>query len=1072
MIERLIAYGWEDTVLEYKSEKSLIDNWADILYENNRDINRLGDFPLTEGEKRQLIEQINQLRTPVSLNSLINGKSTIITRDNAKDTAHYGKEVSLKIYDRQEIAAGQSRYQIVQQPLFPTESGISSDRRGDLMLLINGMPLIHIELKKSGIPVSQASNQIEKYSHEGIFSRGLFSLVQFFVAMNPAEAIYFANPGPDGKFNKDYYFHWADVNNEPINEWYKVCETLLSIPMAHQMIGFYTVADTNDGCLKVMRSYQYYAANAISQKVQRVHWDEVDNHGGYIWHTTGSGKTMSSFKSAQLIAQSHDADKVVFLMDRIELGTQSFKEYRGFAEESETVNDTAYTSSLVSKLKSKNPDEVLIVTSIQKMSNIKESEVEYSHAIAQIRKKRLVFIVDECHRSTFGEMLLTIKETFPKAIFFGFTGTPIQVENQKKHNTTATVFGDELHRYSIADGIRDENVLGFDPVMVLTYKDSDLRRAVALDEAKADSEEEAWKDEEKKKVFSHFMSEVPMAGFKDDNGKYVRGIEDYIKTAQYEEEKHRRAVVRDIADNWMTLSRNGKFHSILGTSSIAEAIQYYALLKKEHPELKIAALYDSNIDNQGDSAIAKEEATAEMLADYNSRYGQSFSMAKYGKYKKDVAARLAHKEPYIGVENAPEKQIDILIVVDQMLTGYDSKWVNTLYLDKKMQYEGLIQAFSRTNRLFGPDKPFGNIRYYRFPHTMKRNIDEAFKLYSGEQPYGLFADHLETNLNALNAKYEEICDLFSAAKIDDFKCLPASVEVKAMFAKLYKQLNASFEAARIQGFKWDKRNYTFHHEDGTKSSVTVALSETTYLILTLRYKELVAPHTGPGGDDFDEPYDIDTYLTEINTDRIDADYMQSRFEKYTKLLNSDADQSEIYQALGELHKSFSTLSQNEQKFANQILFDIQNGSLLLDGKHSLRFYLNDYMEKAKNDRIHRLSSRLGLDEDALRKISESHPTSATLNNYGTFDALADSVDRVKARAFIEEIKGEAIQPRNLNREIYSLLRKFLLGNDDDFARMLTSPGKPNVTVVDGDVNIGTNIEHVGMIINNHNGGEK
>ncbi len=1072
MIERLIAYGWEDTVLEYKSETQLIDNWAAILYENNRDIDRLGDYPLTDGEKRQLIEQINLLRTPVKLNSLINGKSITITRDNTEDTAHCGREVSLKIYDRQEIAAGQSRYQIVRQPLFPTECGISSDRRGDLMLLINGMPLIHIELKKSGIPVSQASNQIEKYSHEGIFGKGLFSLVQIFVAMNPAEAIYFANPGPDGKFNKDFYFHWADVNNEPINEWYKVCETLLSIPMAHQMIGFYTVADTNDSCLKVMRSYQYYAANAISQKVQRTHWDEVDNHGGYIWHTTGSGKTMSSFKSAQLIAQSHDADKVVFLMDRIELGTQSFKEYQGFAEESETVNDTAYTSSLVKKLKSSNKDEVLIVTSIQKMSNIKESEVAYGHDIAQIRKKRLVFIVDECHRSTFGEMLLTIKETFPKAIFFGFTGTPIQDENQKKHNTTATVFGNELHRYSIADGIRDKNVLGFDPVMVLTYKDSDLRKAVALEMSKTDSEEEAWEDEEKGKIFSHFMSEVPMAGSKDDNGKYIRGIEDYVKTSQYEEEKHRKAVVQDIADNWMTLSHNGKFHSILGTSSIAEAIRYYRLLKAEHPGLKIAALYDSGIDNSGDDAIDKEEATVEMLSDYNRRYGQNFSMAKYGKYKKDVAARLAHKKPYIGIENVTEKQIDILIVVDQMLTGYDSKWLNTLYLDKKMQYEGLIQAFSRTNRLFGigNDKPFGNIRYYRFPHTMRRNIDDAFRLYSGEQPYGLFADRLETNLNTLNATYGEICDLFTSAKIDDFRCLPDSVEVKAMFAKLYKQLNSSYEAARIQGFKWDKRAYSFTHEDGTKSSVEVALSETTFLILALRYKELAAPHTGTDEDDFDAPYDIDTYLTEINTDRIDADYMQSRFEKYTKLLNSDANQSEIYQALGELHKSFSTLSQSEQRFASQILFDIQNGSLLLDGKHSLRFYLNEYMERAKNDRIHRLSSRLGADEDALRKMSESHPTSATLNNYGCFDALVDSVDKAKARTFIEEIKGEAVPPRNLNMEIYSLLRRFLLGNDDDFARALTSAGHPNVTVVHGDVNIGTNIEHVGYIINNNGAG--
>lgn len=210
---------------------------------------------------------------------------------------HLGKEISLKIYDRLEIAAGESRYQIVQQPKFPTKSKILNDRRGDLMLLINGMPLIHIELKKSGIPVSQACHQIKKYAHEGIFT-GLFSLVQIFVAMNPEETVYFANPGPEGHFNPDYYFHWADFNNEPINDWKRVTSTLLSIPMAHQLIGFYTVADNSDGVLKVMRSYQYFAANAISDKVAKTKWSEGNQLGGYIWHTTGSGKTMTSFKSA------------------------------------------------------------------------------------------------------------------------------------------------------------------------------------------------------------------------------------------------------------------------------------------------------------------------------------------------------------------------------------------------------------------------------------------------------------------------------------------------------------------------------------------------------------------------------------------------------------------------------------------------------------------------------------------------------------------------------------------------------------------------------------------------------
>lgn len=234
-----------------------------------------------------------------------------------------------------------------------------NSRRGDLMLLINGMPVIHIELKKSGVDVSQACYQIEKYSHEGVFT-GLFSLVQIFVAMTPSETLYFANPGIDGKFNKDYYFHWANFNNDPINDWKAIASSFLSIPMAHLLIGFYTVADDTDGVLKVMRSYQYYAARAISEKVAKTKWADKNQYGGYIWHTTGSGKTMTSFKSAQLIAGSNDADKVVFLVDRIELGTQSLLEYRNYAEATETVQETENTNVLITKLKSPSPQDTLM----------------------------------------------------------------------------------------------------------------------------------------------------------------------------------------------------------------------------------------------------------------------------------------------------------------------------------------------------------------------------------------------------------------------------------------------------------------------------------------------------------------------------------------------------------------------------------------------------------------------------------------------------------------------------------------------------------------------------------------
>ena len=1024
LIKILSEKGWEKEVLKNYSEQDLLQNWANILFENNRDIDRLNDYPLTDGEMQQILEQIKNLRTPLKLNGFINGKSVSVIRDNPDDKLHFGKEVSLKIYDRREIAAGQSRYQIVQQPKFPTNSKILNDRRGDLMLLINGMPVIHIELKKSGVPVSQAYHQIEKYSGEGIFS-GLFSLVQIFVAMEPNETVYFANPGPDGKFNPDYYFHWADYNNEPINEWDKVASTLLSIPMAHQLIGFYTVADDSDGVLKVMRSYQYFAASAISDKVSKTKWEAGNQLGGYVWHTTGSGKTMTSFKSAQLIASSKDADKVIFLMDRIELGTQSLKEYRGFADENESVQATENTGVLITKLKSTDPADTLIVTSIQKMSNIKDeagglkaSDIEY------INGKRIVFIVDEAHRSTFGDMLITIKTTFPKAIFFGFTGTPIQDENQKKKNTTTTVFGNELHRYSIADGIRDKNVLGFDPYKVLTFKDKDVRKVVALEKAKAQTEEEAISDPIKSKVYYKYMDagQIGMVGHFDSKGDYIKGIEDYIPNVQYLTEEHTTTVVKDILENWVTLSHNSKFHAIFATSSIPEAINYYRMIKEMKPELKVAALFDPNIDNGGGIAF-KEAGLVEIIEDYNKRYGQDFTIPTFAKMKKDIAARLAHKKPYERIANEPEKQIDLLIVVDQMLTGFDSKWINTLYMDKVLLYENIIQAFSRTNRLFGPDKPFGTIRYYRKPHTMERNINAAVKLYSGDKPLGLFVQHLAENLKMMNELYEDISELFSNAGIENFEKLPSDVSVCRKFAKDFKELNSYLEAAKIQGFKWEVTSYT---DDNTVENIEMAFDEKTYLVLVLRYKELSGGGGGGTGDDV--PYDLVGYITEIDTGLIDADYMNSRFEKYLKLLNLEGASAEaVEQAETELHKTFATLSQEEQKYANIFLHDIQRGDVAITEGKTLRDYVTEYLSKAKDDQIHRVAVALGVDELKLRTIMSLRLNSTNINEFGRYDDLKKTVNKAKAKEYFEKIEGTKIIPPKVNVKVDNLLREFILG---------------------------------------------
>ena len=1025
LIKVLVEHGWERTILKNPTEEDLLRNWANILFENNRGIDRLNNYPLTDSEMKQVLDQVVSLRTPLKLSGFINGGSVSIKRDNPDDINHLGKEVSLKIYNRREIAAGESRYQIARQPIFNTKSKVLNDRRGDLMLLINGMPVIHIELKRSGVPVSQAAYQIEKYSYEGVFT-GLFSLVQIFVAMEPNETRYFANPGPENKFNSDFYFHWADFNNEPINDWHVIASTLLSIPMAHQLIGFYTVADNSDGVLKVLRSYQYYAANAISDKVSKTQWDDKNQLGGYIWHTTGSGKTMTSFKSAQLIASSKDADKVIFLMDRIELGTQSLKEYRGFAEENEEVQETEDTSVLVSKLKSDNPSNTLIVTSIQKMSNInKENDGLKDADIKRMNTKRIVFIVDECHRSTFGEMLISIKETFPKAIFFGFTGTPIQDENQKKMNTTSDIFGNELHRYSIADGIRDKNVLGFDPYKILTYRDKDLRKAVALDKAKAKTEDEAIKNSEKSKIYYHYMNDVPMAGSFDSSGKYRKGIEDYIPMAQYTLQAHKENVVNDIVENWLTLSRGNKLHGIFATNSIPEAIDYYRLFKKADSNLKVTALFDPSIDNEEGFAF-KEDGLVEIIEDYNANFFQAdqFSLATWPKMKKDISARLAHKAPYQRVGTTPEKQIDLLIVVNQMLTGFDSKWINTLYLDKIIEFENLIQAFSRTNRLCREDlKPFGTIKYYRKPHTMERNIDAAVKLYSGDKPLGLFVNKLNRNLEKVNEIFSDIKYLFHNAGIVDFEKLPDDVSEKRKFSQLFNELKKHIDAANIQGMTFSKKEYEFTDEDGRGYTVSLELDENTYLILVQRYKELI-DSDGPSNPQ--GTYDIKGYITEIDTDKIDADYMNSRFEKYLKLLQTDGNSNDqVLNAKEELHKTFATLSQEDQKYANIFLHDIERGEVK-DISLSFREQIVKYKTKDKDTQIQKLVKALGVDETKLKNMIEKHPEEANLNEFGMFDDLKSTVDKSKAKEYFEKLDETELTKVKVNQKTSKLLKEFIL----------------------------------------------
>ena len=640
-------------------------------------------------------------------------------------------------------------------------------------------------------------------------------------------------------------------------------------------------------------------------------------------------------------------------------------------------------------------------------------------------------------------MLSTIKSTFPNAIFFGFTGTPIFEENQKKMSQTSTIFGGELHRYVLADGIRDKNVLGFDPRMVQTFKENDVRKQVALAEAKANNVEEAFADEKKREVFNKFMNDVPMAGYENDDGKYVKGVEDYLPNSQYIEPEHQNAVVNDICDNWSILSVNKKFHAIFATSSIPEAIEYYGLFKDKMPSLKVTCLFDPHISNEDGEykntykgkpvALFKEDGLVKILNDYNDMFGQDFTIPTHASFKKDVSLRLAHKEKYSTITRTPEKMLDLLTVVDQMLTGFDSKWVNTLYMDKILQYENLIQAMSRTNRLFkSNEKPYGVIKYYRRPFTMKAYIDEAVKTYSGDKPTVLFVEKLPYNLKKLNVIFMDISEVFKSSGVSDFTKLPNDHAEKAKFAQLFKDFNHHLDAAKLQGFNWEQDIYTFNDEEtGLNETIKLDFGSNDFMALVQRYKELSNGNddeNGNGGSDGDDvPFDLVGYITEIDTGRIDAAYMNSRFEKYLKNLHqADITEEQLQASLDELHKSFATLTQDEQKYAEIFLHDVQRGEVVVEDGKTLRDYITEYQYKAKNDQIHSFAVAFGLDEDLLKNMMQLNLTEANIDEFGRFDKLKQSVNKAAAKAFLEKIEGKVIIPPKVNMKVDKILRLSLI----------------------------------------------
>ena len=556
--------------------------------------------------------------------------------------------------------------------------------RYDVTILINGLPLVQIELKRRGVELKQAYNQIQRY-HKTSF-HGLFDYVQLFVISNGVNTRYFANnPNSGYKFT----FNWTDAANVPFNELEKFATSFFDKCTLGKIIGKYIVLHEGDKCLMVLRPYQFYAVEKILDRVKN------SNNNGYIWHTTGAGKTLTSFKAAQLVAELDDVDKVMFVVDRHDLDTQTQSEYEAF--EPGAVDSTDNTDELVKRL---HGNSKIIITTIQKL-NAAVSKQWYSRRIEEIRHARIVMIFDECHRSHFGDCHKNIVRFFDNTQIFGFTGTPIFVENAVDGHTTKEIFGNCLHKYLIKDAIADENVLGF---LVEYY---------------------------------HGNADV-------DNANQNRMTE----------------IAKFILNNFNKSTFDGEFDALFAVQSVSTLIRYYKIFKSLNPKIRIGAVFTYASNSSQDDALTGmntgsyvSESTGEadelqaIMDDYNDMFGTSFTTENFRAYYDDINLRMKKKKTDM-------KPLDLCLVVGMFLTGFDSKKLNTLYVDKNMDYHGLLQAFSRTNRVLNEKKRFGKIVCFR---DLKSNVDASIKLFSNSNN---LEDIVRPPFNEVKKNYQELTTNF------------------------------------------------------------------------------------------------------------------------------------------------------------------------------------------------------------------------------------------------------------------------------------------------------------------------
>ena len=899
---------------EIKTTEQLWQNFADILYRNNQD--KL-QYPLSVTEFDQVKRIINGLTTPYKAGQFLYGYNGISQVEINLDD---GQHVFLTVFDQSQVGAGNTVYEVVNQIERPAIIPGKRDRRFDVTLLINGLPIIQIELKAADVDVNDALNQMHNYMDELQYT-DIFSTVQILIAMTPYDCKYMANT-TSSKFNKDFAFRWQYRTNPNskdrkvynVYKWQDFAELFLSIPAAHRMSTTYMILDgtRNEEGLKVMRPYQVYATEAVLESIKKhVGPDMGVKKLGYVWHTTGSGKTITSFKTAWLASRLPYVDKVVFVVDRTQLTNQTFEKYRAYdpeyvdGDDISKISDVHNTTELANRLKSKRND--IIVSTTQKLNNLIKRRSFKSP------DKNIVFIVDEAHRSTNSDNFTAIQNAFKRSGWVGYTGTPT-FDTEDGGKPTKEVFGEALHEYTIREAIQDNNVLGFK----VDFEDT-IPEKVLYDEILPKMYHEQHPEWTQEQISYAIGSLTPE---EVESDKFSHVYDNY--------QPHVEAVVKDIFAKWKNRSNDGKYNALLTThvavgSSIKMALMYYDEIQRvnrEHAKtgelvLKTGILVTED-DSNNDDKIDNNHGLARAVADYNKLFGMSFEMKNYDQYKVDLVSRLD--------KTADDKNyLDLCIVVNQLLTGFDAPGLNTIYVDRVLRGANLIQAYSRTNRIDNmQDKPWGQVVNYRWPKQSESEMNLALTKYSNKANAHQITKGDQEKLMDDNILAKPFKELLKETKLlasllrvitENFDRIPSDDDGKEEMLEDLKKYNSNLAKLKQYPLKENEdgtvEGYDYEHPEKLINDIGLTEDESKILStsLTNELKRSIAKRQNI------PPANVDLTVVHLKEVRVDYKYLTELIKKLMDEVHND--EMEKAQATREKIKEFAS-SLESSEFAKAI----------------------------------------------------------------------------------------------------------------------------------------------------------